>query len=165
MTSSLVPDRTLVDLGSGAQVAMFGFRSCAFGHTKCCCLLNMFKDFFGDESGGRVLGRFMRLAECLGNNGLRQLDLTVPNAISFTHDEASILSALSAMQHGAYGQSRAHLTWLLARPPRSEEMNVISDIAHFFSSCDLLIESPEYQSARSRPLTGAPPKLALVQNV
>ena len=165
MNSSLVPNRTLVDLGSGAQVAMFGFRSCAFGRTKCCCLLSMFKDFFGDESGGRILGRFMRLAECLGNNGLRQLDLTVPNAISFTHDEASILSALSAMQHGASAQSRAHLTWLLARSPRSEEMNVISDITHAFSSRDLVIDSPEFQSALSRPRTGEAPQLALVQNV
>lgn len=115
MNTSFVANKTLIDLGLGAQVATFGFRACAFGHTKCCYLLNMFKDFFGEENGGRVLGRFLRLAECLGNNGLRHLDITVPNATRLTHDEASLLSAIFSMQHSASAQARAHMTWLLAR--------------------------------------------------
>ena len=165
MNSSLVAHTTLSDLGAGSQVAMFGFRACAFGNTKCCCLLNMFKDFFGEDSGGRVLGRFMRLAESLGSNGFRQLDLTVPNAIRFTHDEASILSAISSMQQGAYTQSRAHMTWLLARAPRSEEMNIISDLASFFSARDMIVQSPEYQSMPLQDDKDERPSLALVQNV
>lgn len=165
MNSSLVSNKTLIDLGPAAQIATFGFRACAFGQTKCCCLLNVFKDFFGDETGGRVLGRFMRLAECLGNNGLRQLDVTVPNAISFTHDEASMLSALSSMQHGSYAQARAHLTWLLARPPRTDEINIISDLAQFFSDRDIVVHSPEYQSMPIRSDSGEPPALFVVQNV
>ena len=162
MNSSLVSDTTLADLGPGSQVAMFGFRACAFGHTKCCCLLNMFKDFFGEDIGGRVLGRFMRLAESLGSNGFRQLDLTVPNAVRFTHDEASVLRAISSMQQGAYAQSRAHMTWLLARKPRSEEMNIISDLASFFSARDMLVESPEVRSRRAPDVRGVPPTLSLV---
>ena len=146
MTTRLVADKTLIDLGPGAQVATFGLRACAFGQTKCCCLLNMFKDFFGEENCGRVMGSFLRLAECLGNNGLRQLDITVPNATRFTHDEASVLSAISSMQHGSYIRARAHMTWLLARPPRTDEINIICDLANFFSSCDTIVQSPEYQS-------------------
>lgn len=145
MNSSLVPDKTLSDLGPGAQIAIFGFRACALGHMQCCCLLSLFKDVFGEESGGRVLGRFLRLAQCLGNNGLRSLDLTVPNAMRFTHDEASLLSALSSMQQGAYGQARAHMTWLLARPPHADEISIISDLALFFSVQEMVLESPEYQ--------------------
>ncbi|MEL6827970.1 MAG: hypothetical protein AAFN91_17105 [Pseudomonadota bacterium] len=165
MNTSLVANKTLIDLGPGAQVAIFGFRACAFGQTKCCCLLNMFKDFFGEENGGRVMGRFMRLAECLGNNGLRQLDITVPNATLFTHDEASLLSAMSSMQHGAYAQARAHMTWLLARSPNTDEINIIAELASFFSSRDLIVESPEYQAMPVRDEQDERPTLALVQNV
>ncbi|MEL6665456.1 MAG: hypothetical protein AAFQ24_04915 [Pseudomonadota bacterium] len=165
MNTSLVANKTLTDLGPGAQIATFGFRACAFGQTRCCCLLNMFKDFFGAENGSRVLGRFVRLAESLGNNGLRQIDVTVPNALTFTHDEASLLSALSSMQHGAFGQARAHMTWLLARPPRTEEMNIVSDLANFFSARDMIVESPEYQTIPAQPETGERPTLALVHNV
>ena len=165
MNSSLVVNKTLTDLGPGAQIATFGFRACAFGQTRCCCLLNLFKDFFGADQGGRVLGRFVRLAECLGNNGLRRIDLTVQNAITFTHDEASLLSALSSMQHGAYAQARAHMTWLLARSPHTDEMNILSDIASFFSAQDMIVESPEYQSMPTRRETDERPALCLVQNV
>ncbi|MEM6555424.1 MAG: hypothetical protein AAF642_06095 [Pseudomonadota bacterium] len=165
MNSSLVVNKTLTDLGPGAQIATFGFRACAFGQTRCCCLLNLFKDFFGADQGGRVLGRFVRLAECLGNNGLRRIDLTVPNAITFTHDEASLLSALSSMQHGAYAQARAHMTWLLARSPQTDEMNILSDIASFFSAQDMIVESPEYQSMPTPRETDERPALCLVQNV
>ena len=165
MNTSLVANKTLIDLGPGAQVATFGFRACAFGHTKCCCLLNMFKDFFGKENGGRVMGRFLRLAECLGNNGLRQLDITVPNSTRFTHDEASILSAISSMQHGAYAQARAHMTWLLARSPQADEINIISDLANFFSARDMIVQSPEYQSMPLQDDKDERPSLALVQNV
>ncbi|NQY12984.1 MAG: hypothetical protein HRT81_03875 [Henriciella sp.] len=165
MNSSLVAHKTLTDLGPGAQIATFGFRACAFGQTRCCCLLNLFKDFFGAEIGGPVLGRFIRLAECLGNNGLRRIDLTVPNAITFTHDEASLLSALSSMQHGAFAQARAHMTWLLARSPQSDEMNIISDLANFFSAQDMIVQSPEYESMPAQRETDKRPALALVQNV
>ncbi len=165
MNSSLVAHKTLSDLGPGAQLATFGFRACAFGHTRCCCLLNMFKDFFGTENGARVLGRFLKLAESLGNNGLRQIDVTVPNAITFTHDEASLLSALSSMQHDAFAQARAHMTWLLARAPRGDEMNIVSDLANFFSARDMIIESPEYKTMPALTETDERPTLALVHNV
>ena len=165
MNTSLVANKTLIDLGPGAQVAIFGFRACAFGQTKCCCLLNMFKDFFGEENGGRVMGRFLSLAECLGNNGLRQLDITVPNATRFTHDEASLLSAISSMQHGAYVQARAHLTWLLARPPKTDEINIISDLASFFSARDMIVQSPEYQTTTISKKQDERPALTLVRSV
>lgn len=165
MNSSLVAHKTLTDLGPGAQIATFGFRACAFGQTRCCCLLNLFKDFFGEENGGRVLGRFIRLAECLGNNGLRRIDLTVPNAITFTHDEASLLSALSSMQHGAFAQARAHMTWLLARAPCTDEMNILSDLASLFSARDMIVKSPEYESMPAPREADERPPLALVQNV
>ena len=142
----LVSTRTLLDLGPGAQIAMFGFRSSAFGHTRCCCLLKTYNHIFGDDCGGRVLGRLMRLAECLGRDGNRRLDLTLPNAIRFTHDEASVLSALSAAQNDEQDTSRAHLTWLLARPPRSEEVNILNEIVWFFNDRDLIIETPEQAS-------------------
>ncbi|MEO0550449.1 MAG: hypothetical protein AAFZ91_11060 [Pseudomonadota bacterium] len=166
MTSSLVPDKSLIELGAGAQLALFGFRACAFGHTKCCCLLNMFKDVFGDKTGGRVLGQFMGLAEYLGQKGQRRLDLSVPNATVFTYDEASILSALSSFQHGEFVQARAHLTWLLARSPRTEEINVVSDLVMYFSARDLIIRTPEYQPVSEQSEYPADrPNLELVQSV
>ena len=162
MTTKFVADKTLIDLGPGAQVATFGLRACAFGQTKCCCLLNMFKDFFGEENGGRVMGSFLRLAESLGNNGLRQLDITVPNATRFTHDEASVLSAISSMQHGSYMQARAHMTWLLARPPRADEISIVSDLANLFSSRDMIVQTPEYQSMPNLDAQNQQPSLVLV---
>ncbi|MEM1148475.1 MAG: hypothetical protein AAGA72_07850 [Pseudomonadota bacterium] len=164
MNSSLVPNKTLVDLGPGAQIATFGFRACAFGQTRCCCLLNLFKEVFGDETGARVLGCLMRLAECLGTSGQRRLELTLPNATRFTHDEASLLSALSSMQHGAYAQARAHLTWLLARPPHGDEVDIVSDLARFFSARNMIIESPEYQDLPALSGASESPYLRLVQN-
>lgn len=159
----LVSTRTLLDLGPGAQIAMFGFRSSAFGHTRCCCLLKSYNHIFGDDCGGRVLGRLMRLAECLGREGNRPLDLTLPNAIRFTHDEASILSALAAAQSGELDTSRAHLTWLLARQPSSEEINILSDIVWFFTDRSLVIETPEHAPAEPSPHNqSSRPQLALV---
>ncbi|MEM0984925.1 MAG: hypothetical protein AAGJ32_01640 [Pseudomonadota bacterium] len=142
-SSSIVATSTLVDLGSGSQLALFGFRACAFGQAKCCCLLKTFKDVFGEESGGRVLGKFLDLARALGHDGRRKLKLAAPGCIRLTHDEASVLSALSAAQHGDESLRDAHLTWLLARTPDAEHQDLVDWISMAMGGHGLTVTPPE----------------------
>ncbi|MEM9179470.1 MAG: hypothetical protein AAGA89_07145 [Pseudomonadota bacterium] len=57
------------------------------------------------------------------------------------------------------------MTWLLARSPHTSEMNIISDLANFFSAQDMIVKSPEYESMPIQRTTDERPALALVQNV
>jgi len=135
--------RNRMELSAGSQIALFGFRSCALGHTKCCCLVRKFQDIFGEEAGGKVLYSLLKLAQNLGNDGKRVIRLSGPETVKFTHDEASVLSALAAAQADDFETSEAHLNWLLARPPNQKELNILIDIVNPFAAHGLTIEAPE----------------------
>lgn len=143
MTSCFVPNASLVDLGPGAQVSLFGFRACSAGQTKCCCLLKLFQQTFGPERGGPALGLLMKLSDRLGSKGHRRLEVAEPNAVRLTHDEASLLSALSAAQDDDAARACAHLTWLFARGPNEYEETLLFDLVDFFSVRGLEINTPE----------------------
>ncbi|MEM7670645.1 MAG: hypothetical protein AAF317_16170 [Pseudomonadota bacterium] len=101
----------------GAQMLVFGLRACAQGHVRCCCVVQTFEAAFGEMAGGPVLGRILDFAQALKRRGARPVRLAAPNEMGLTHDETSVLAAVSAARAGDDGLRDAHLTWLLGGAP------------------------------------------------
>ena len=131
--SALVSGRTLMDLGIGAQVAMFALRACAFKQTECGCLLNALRDFMGKDAGECLLDDVGQVAGIIAQKARRRILLAAPNCIRFTLDEASLISALSAAQSGDKALCEGHLHWLLAKRPDQ------ALVAQFFRIADRLM--------------------------
>ncbi|MEL7040984.1 MAG: hypothetical protein AAGL90_05640 [Pseudomonadota bacterium] len=165
MSQFTVANASLIEMGPGARIALYGFRACMFGQAKCCCLLKMFHNTFGETGGGPALGLIMKLADRLGNKGQRRLEVSVPDAVDITHDEASLLSALAAAQDEDMTRARAHLTWLLARRPSEYEETLVFDLVDYCSVRGLELNTPERGAQLSSirlAKSGAAPALALV---
>lgn len=150
-STSFVAEQTLEPLGLGAQLTLWSFRSCALGHTQCCCLVNVFKDIFGERRGPMVLGHVMSVSELIRDAGHRRLKLTEPNCIRFTHDETSILSAFAAAQSGRGDLRDAHLTWILGGPPELDLIYEVDSFAAQLFSNGLVITSPEIERQSVSP--------------
>lgn len=137
-----LPDIYLPELGIGAGTAIWGFRACALGHARCCCLIRGFENIFGPVDGGPVLGNMLDLARCLGNTGKRKIQLAMPGFAGITHDEASLLLAFSASQTFDPLLRDAHLSWLFAMPATAAAGAMVDNLASSFARHDLVINPP-----------------------
>lgn len=146
--SSYLADTYLPELGRGAATAMWGFRACALGHAKCCCLIKGFTAVFGREAAGPVLSDLLKLARIVGNEGRRRVRLAMPGCARITYDEASFLSALSAAQSPDPALRDAHLSWLLAMSATDEASDCTSRLAGRFLSYGLPIQAPKAMAPR-----------------
>lgn len=153
----------LADLGQATQFALWGFRSCAMGQSRCCCLFRQFDHVFGADCGRAVFGEVLRLAEGLGNQGGRRLVLGRPTSQRMTYDEASIVAALAAAQRGDTGLRDAHLTWLLAKPPDASLSATVSRIADACSLAGMRIVMPEEMPRPAKPEAGFLRRVAMGQ--
>lgn len=118
----MTPDRmpmttTLIELGAGAQLTMIGFRIYSLSKTPCKCVTGTYHDVFGCRRGIQVMKALADLSAEITRVGRRRIRLTMPGSVLLTHDEGSLLSAISAAQVGDTALRDAHLSWLLARSP------------------------------------------------
>ena len=154
---ALVTDRTLTDLGLGAQVALFALRACAFRQTECGCVLRALQDFFGESTGERLLDDVDQVAKAIAQTGRRRILLSAPNSIRFTLDEASLVSAVSAAQSGDEALCEGHLHWLLARRPDPELVAYFCRIADRLTARGFDVLPPEEHAVSETPAD--PPRI------
>jgi hypothetical protein len=140
--SRFLEDVYLPELGLGAGTAIWGFRACAMGYAKCCCLVRGFERMFGPEDGGPMLGDMLRLARSLGNEGRRKIKLAMPGCARVSHDEASLLQAFEASQGCDLALRNAHLSWLFAYPAPIEALALTDQLASGFMKHALMIQAP-----------------------
>ncbi|MEM6625431.1 MAG: hypothetical protein AAF719_01895 [Pseudomonadota bacterium] len=131
----------LPDLGVGAGVALWGFRSCARGGGECCVVVDGYKTAFGEDAP-EALKRTIDFARLLGEQGRRRIGLAMPGCARVTADELSIIGALSAAQARNRDLMSGHLTWLLARPHDDFLPNTVLGLADDFARCGLQIQTP-----------------------
>lgn len=132
---------TLMDLSPGTGIAIWAFRSCAMGMTRCDCLPRVFTDLFGDE-GPITLRHILVLAQVIGHSGRKTLSLTYPNSQKISHDEASLLRALQAAQLDRIATVEAQLHWLMAGATIRSARDALMFIADQFARHDLPINDP-----------------------
>ncbi|MEL6687122.1 MAG: hypothetical protein AAFP97_05845 [Pseudomonadota bacterium] len=143
-----VEARELIDLSPGTSIAIWAFRSCAMGMTRCDCLPMIFSDLFGEE-GRDVLRHVLVLAQVIGHSGQRKLSLTYPNSQRVTHDEASLLRALNAAQRGRNATVYAQLHWIMAGAEVSPARKALTYVAEKFFNRGLIISDP-YAKSRTQ---------------
>lgn len=144
--SAYLIDTYLPDLGRGSATAMWGFRACALGHARCCCLIRGFEEIFGKDAAGPVLSELLELARILGNEGRRKVKLAMPGCARITYDEASFLSAISAAQSSDLALRDAHLSWLLAMSASQDASNHASRLGGYFLAHGMPVCAPECET-------------------
>lgn len=135
----------LIDFSPGTSIAIWAFRSCALGMTRCDCLPTIFSDLFGKD-GPDTLRHVLVLAQVIGHSGQRKLNLTYPNSQRITHDEASLLRALNAAQQDRKATVNAQLHWLMAGSDVSPARKTLVYVAEKFSNRGLMISDPYGQN-------------------
>ena len=151
MTSSdQLTDVLLPELGTGAGIAVWGFRACARGGAGCCAVINGFAHAFGPMIGPVVLERMLDFARHVGHRGGRTVALAMPGCARLSGDELSILACLAAAQTGDRALTEAHLSWLMARPADEELTATVAEIASEFAGVGLHIDMPNVAVSRPR---------------
>jgi len=84
--------------------------------------------------------------------GQRRIRLAHPGCGRVSHDEVSILSALSAAGKDEQDQVEAHLNWLLAGRISTDTIILINDIAARFRSFERPIKAPPPMTVPSNTL-------------
>lgn len=156
--SGFLEDVYLPELGMGAGTAIWGFRACALGHAKCCCLVRGFEQLFGPDDGGPMLGDMLKLARNLGHEGRRKIKLAMPGCAKVSHDETSLLQAFEASQACDVALRDAHLSWLYACPAPQEALALTERLAMGFMKHALMIEAPK----AAAPPASTTPNLAVL---
>ena len=144
--SAYLTDTSLPDLGRGSATAIWGFRACALGHARCCCLIRGFERIFGKEAAGPVLSELLELARIFGNDGRRKVKLAMPGCARITYDEASFLSAISAAQSVDLALRDAHLSWLLAMSASQAASEHTSRLGGYFLAHGMPVCAPECET-------------------
>ncbi len=141
--NSVMTGTDLLQLGSGAQFSLFGFRACALGETRCDCLAKAFRNVLGDDKGDTTLALFHQLVLRIGEDGTRRLKLVSPGCSRISFDEASILGAFAASQAGDEALRDAHLSWLLACAPDDQHRKLCDLIGRTLAGAGMTIVTPE----------------------
>ena len=131
-------------LDQGSHFLLWALRALARGCSNCCTMKKGFAFTFGQEAGHALLA-MKSLASALGNDGNRKLMLSVPGCQKLTADELSILCLLASAQRDDQFQCQSHLTWLLAKSPSPELLNLCIGIAQAFSRHSLEIDQPSLE--------------------
>ena len=152
-----VDGTTLVDLGRGSGIAIWGFRACAQGKAACPCVQKGFDTAFADK-GAHIIECIRFFAHCVSRFGRRKVGLAAPGHVHVTRDEASILATISAAQVCDRDTRDAHLAWLLAGPAPLALKRTVDEIAYGFAEEQVIVRSPEYQ----QPDVDEKPQLRLV---
>ncbi|WP_290749618.1 hypothetical protein [Henriciella sp.] len=159
MSSQLMDDVYLPDLGIGAGIAIWGFRACARGGAGCCAIVNGFGRAFGPANGPRVLNDMLEFARHVGHSGRRTVSLAMPGCARLASDELSIIAALAAAQLCDRALLELHLTWLMAKAPDEELAELLLSISSDFLMAELVIDMPDL--AISQPRTARSPLVAV----
>ena len=139
--SRFVADVHVPQLGTGAGLALWGFRVCALRGIKCCAIVQGFKSAFGDEAPS-VLSDMLAFARVVGFDGRRKVTVALPDCTRVTADEISITAMFAAAQAQDAGARDAHLLWILARSPTDEVSQLVARIADAFARQGLRIMAP-----------------------
>ncbi len=139
---SIVNDLTLEDLGFGAGMALWGFRACAMGCSRCKTLAEGYHRTLQDD-GGAALIALARLAREIGKNGSRKVILMPTGYIQITADELSLIAALAAAQDADEALCKAHLTWILASTQTDFALSYATSFSTAFARRGLEIRTPD----------------------
>jgi len=107
----------LWQLDYGQHLLVWSFRAYAVGRYHCPVIVRE----YGSACG--ALAREARVAvevfaQQVEIQGRRPVSLSAPGCIDLTRDEQLLLAIFAAAQRGEEDRCLAHLTWLLATPPR-----------------------------------------------
>ena len=160
--AQFINDLYLPDLGIGTGFALWGFRACASGKSRCQAVSQGYERAFGHDAPG-ALADMLSLVRCLGRAGRRKISIAPPGCARMTADEVSIAAMLSAAQRRHDEERDAHATWLLAQAPVTDTLSLVDRIADLFSVYDMTLTAPLSEFAM--PLAGSrAPALALVHS-
>lgn len=135
---------TVPDLGPGAGYALWGFRAAAIGGVRCPTLTEGFEEVFG-EFAHPALGALLLLAQQLGSEGGRRINIAGPGCNFATADELSIIAMLAAAQAHDTDRCYAHLTWLMCGRNEKSAFYAADSIAGIFCAVDLTIHAPRVE--------------------
>lgn len=153
----------LPDLGIGTGIALWAFRACASGHSKCPPVTRGFDQAFG-ERGAEALADIVQLVRIFGFAGRRQISIAMPGCGRMTSDELSLAAMLAAAQAGEHEERDAHATWLFGCRPQPHVGDVVDRIALMFEEYELPMERPDVSvDVANAPLDGYPPALVALQ--
>lgn len=139
MSQNFVEGVRLSSLTEGGGLALWSFRACAVGATRCQCFPQTFDCHFG-AAGPDVLHHIMVMAQLVGQYGARKITLSYPNSNRLTHDETSLLNTLSAAQHTNEAGLCAHITWIMAGGETTKLAKAVCYVASAFAEQGLFIE-------------------------
>jgi len=148
MSLNFVDGVRLSALTEGGGLALWSFRACAIGATRCRCLPQTYDYHFG-AAGPDVLRHIMVMAQLIGQYSTRTITLSYPNSNRLTHDETSLINALSAAQHANEAGLCAHLSWIMAGGETAKLAKAVCYVASAFAERGLFIErvGPERNAA------------------
>lgn len=105
-------------LAYGEHLLVWSFRAYAIGRYDCPAIVRE----YAAACGG--LAREARVAvevfaQQVEMQGRRPVNLSPPGCLGLSRDEQLLLAIFAAAQQGDEDRCGAHLTWLLAKPPRA----------------------------------------------
>ncbi len=139
---ALIQDVKFHDLCEGAGLAIWGFRSCAMGHSGCCTLAAAYHRALGEDFAS-TLADILTFVQMVGYHGKRKVHLSVPGCPHVTTDELLIAAVLAAAQKDDYARRDCHLTWLLGVPSVQVLSRLVDQIGETFTRHGLSINAPE----------------------
>lgn len=145
MSLNFVEGARLSALTEGGGLALWSFRACAMRATRCRCLPNTFDFHFG-AAGPDVLRHIMVIAQLIAQHSSRKIILSYPNSHRLTHDETSLVNALSAAQHANEAGLCAHLSWIMAGGKTAKLAKAICYVSSAFAEQGLFIERVNVKS-------------------
>lgn len=132
----------LPDFGLGTGIALWGFRACASGHSRCWAITNGYEKIFGTR-GPEALADVLQLARIFGFEGRRKISVATPGCGRLTADELSMAAMFAAAQLGEEEERDSHVTWLFGRRPAAHVGKVVDRIAEIFLDYDLHMGKPD----------------------
>ncbi|MGF1456764.1 MAG: hypothetical protein ACFB6R_15460 [Alphaproteobacteria bacterium] len=148
-------------LGHGGRFALWGFRACAMGHRRSCTLVKGFERELGPFAEDALNGLLV-LAQCLGTDGRRRVQIHGSGCLRATSDEVCVIAALSAAQMEHRSLFEAHVTWLLAGAPTHTAWVAAQQAASAFLSAGLFIQAPMLEITPPAPALAAMPMGVMV---
>ncbi|MGD1934460.1 MAG: hypothetical protein ACFB0Z_08120 [Candidatus Phaeomarinobacter sp.] len=162
-SSPFVDGVFLPDFGLGTGIAVWAFRACASGHSKCPPVTRGFDHAFG-ERGAEALADIMQLVRIFGYAGRRHISIAMPGCGRMTSDELSLAAMLAAAQAGEPDERDAHATWLFGCHPEPHVGDVVERIAQVFSEYELPMDRPDISvDVANAPLDRHPPALVALE--
>ncbi len=140
-SDQFLEDVCLTDLGTGAGMVVWGFRSAARGWSGCPCVVRGFERLLGAAGGEAARHALYELAAILGHEGRRPISLAMPGSVRLVRDEALLLNACAAAYSGDSVARDACLAGLMAKIPSLRLSAAAMRLAESFRDAGLAIEA------------------------